>query len=179
MQRWAKIQLLRNFDMSVTNCLKPWTSIDYGIIFQKNFNVLLTLRDKRWSSTISSQGGKSIGNCGWYPLHSPTIIRSVMVGESDMHREHEIALFCHFTTFYILRRQFSLKIWFWLFSYNQNQYVINQVNNIFMFSVQCFVNKMCLFHLFFHVLYCTIQMRTSHGWNFSVVYPLHNCYRLF
>ena len=38
-------QLFRRFDITVTNPLKPWTSVCYGIFFQKDFNVRITRRE--------------------------------------------------------------------------------------------------------------------------------------
>ncbi|KAL9117459.1 MAG: hypothetical protein Q9187_006003, partial [Circinaria calcarea] len=38
------VELLRRFDVSVVNATKPWTSVCYGIFFQKNFNVRITRR---------------------------------------------------------------------------------------------------------------------------------------
>ena len=36
------VQLLRHFDISIANPYKPWSSVCYGIFFQKDFNVHLT-----------------------------------------------------------------------------------------------------------------------------------------
>ncbi|KAI9676946.1 MAG: hypothetical protein M1817_006785 [Caeruleum heppii] len=38
------VELLRRFDISVVNSAKPWTSVCYGIFFQKQFNVRITRR---------------------------------------------------------------------------------------------------------------------------------------
>ena len=38
-------QLLRRFDVQVMNPHRPWTSVCYGIFFQKDFNVRITRRD--------------------------------------------------------------------------------------------------------------------------------------
>ncbi|KAI1984421.1 hypothetical protein LOZ51_006664 [Ophidiomyces ophidiicola] len=40
----STLQLLRRFDISVINNTKPWTSICYGIFFQKDFNVRISQR---------------------------------------------------------------------------------------------------------------------------------------
>ncbi|KAB2573396.1 Pisatin demethylase [Lasiodiplodia theobromae] len=39
------VELLRRFDVQVMNPHRPWTSICYGIFFQKDFNVRITRRD--------------------------------------------------------------------------------------------------------------------------------------
>ena len=42
--RWltALFKLLRHFDITIANPYKPWSSICYGIFFQKDFNVYLS-----------------------------------------------------------------------------------------------------------------------------------------
>ncbi|KAL8793769.1 MAG: hypothetical protein Q9195_003599 [Heterodermia aff. obscurata] len=39
------VELFRRFDIAVTDPLKPWTSVCYGIFFQKDFNVRITRRE--------------------------------------------------------------------------------------------------------------------------------------
>lgn len=52
------VELFRRFDIESTNPEKPWTSLCYGIFFQRDFNVRITRREV--PSTIASTSDTAI-----------------------------------------------------------------------------------------------------------------------
>ncbi|KAL8848774.1 MAG: hypothetical protein Q9221_006245 [Calogaya cf. arnoldii] len=48
----AIFELLRNFEVTIANPLRPWKSVCWGIFFQEDFNVCITPRETSWYGKV-------------------------------------------------------------------------------------------------------------------------------